>query len=187
MSFVGTLISKTGLTPNILTALAPVFALIAAFFVYHGQNVLAFVFVLLASLYDVVDGAVARATNKVTLFGNYFDAAVDRYVEIIIYLGFLLRGYTLEAFLAATLSIIVSYNKARASLVTKVSNRGWPSIGERLERFIVLIVGMFLVIFWPAILGFDTISLTLYVIVFISLIGGIQRIFHVKKLLSQTK
>ena len=90
---IGRFISKTGIPPNAMTLIAILFAAISAYFIIQQKNFLALIFVILTGLWDLFDGAVARAQNKATKFGNYLDAMTDRFVEIIIYFGFAFIGY----------------------------------------------------------------------------------------------
>ncbi|MCX6803569.1 MAG: CDP-alcohol phosphatidyltransferase family protein, partial [Candidatus Diapherotrites archaeon] len=58
-------------SPNLISVLGLVFAVIGAFFVIHERWLLAFVFFLLAPVMDLIDGEVARALNKRSNWGNY--------------------------------------------------------------------------------------------------------------------
>jgi len=77
-------ISKIPLTPNQVTTLAWVFAVLSVYFIYKGFLVLASIFVFLMWLCDVVDGAIARVKNQASLFGNFYDWFTDKCVEAIV-------------------------------------------------------------------------------------------------------
>jgi len=177
------IIAKTGITPNQLTTLSIPFALIAAYFLYEGSLnplnsinwIYAAIWMLIALGIDAVDGALAQVTNKKTNFGNYYDAVVDRIVEIILLAG-LAVAFPLLVFLAISFCLLVSYIKARVGLVIVTDNRDWPSLGERSDRLILLWIGVILMIFIPSLQGILVIEIVMYLIVVITGIGSIQRI-----------
>ncbi|MFH1133975.1 MAG: CDP-alcohol phosphatidyltransferase family protein [Nanoarchaeota archaeon] len=177
-------VKKIGFHPNTWTLLSLPFAIGASLFLAHRSWALALLFALAALLCDVIDGAIARSAKQVTAFGNYLDAMVDRVVEIAFYLG-LAFTYPLTAFLAMSGSFLVSYAKARASLVKKIGNRDVPVLGERFDRMAVLLVGMFLAIFLPAVLGVETMNLALALIAALAYVGSVQRFFSIKQLLGK--
>jgi len=146
---------------------------------------------MLSSIWDALDGSLARVLGKTSKFGNYLDALIDRYVEIIIFFGFALAGFEIEAFLVISGSLVVSYAKARTAIITQVDNHGWPTIGERLDRLVLLVIGMIISIFLPTITILEftvaTTSFFLYLIAIVVYVGSIQRIFHAKKIIRETK
>lgn len=188
---IGLLMAKTGINPNVFSSIALLWAVIAAYFIATKNITLGLVFVIITALWDALDGSLARAERKVTKFGNYLDAMIDRYVEMIIYLGFALSGFFIEAFLVASGSLLVSYAKARTAIVIPIDNRDWPTIGERFDRLSLLIIAMVISIFSPtiAILGttISLISLSLYLIAIIVYVGSIQRIIYAGKIIKKAK
>jgi len=188
---IGSLIAKTGINPNIFSSFAILWAVIAAYFIANEKLTVALIFVILATIWDGLDGSLARAGGKVSKFGNYLDAIIDRYVEIIIYLGFALSGFYVEAFLVVSGSLLVSFAKARTAIVTPIDNSHWPAIGERPDRLILLFIAMVISIFLPMVtisgLTISTMSLFLYIIAITVYIGSIQRIFYAKKIIEEKK
>lgn len=188
---IGLLIAKTRINPNIFSPIAIVWAIIAAYFIANKNMVAGLIFVILAAVWDTLDGSLARAEGGVSKLGNYLDAVIDRYVEIIIYLGFAFAGFQIEAFLVITGSLLVSYAKARTAIVIPIDNRDWPTIGERFDRLSLLIIAMVISIFSPtiAILGttISLISLSLYLIAIIVYVGSIQRIFYARRIIKKTR
>jgi len=188
---IGSLISKTRINPNIFSSIALLWAIIAAYFIADKNITTGLVFVVLASIWDALDGSLARTQKKVTKFGNYIDSLIDRYVEIIIYLGFALAGFYIESFLVITGSLLVSYAKARTAIVTSVDNRDWPTIGERLDRLMLLIIAMLVGIFLPFVTileySISSISFFLYVIALMVYVGSIHRIFYARKIIKKEK
>ncbi|MFH1471491.1 MAG: CDP-alcohol phosphatidyltransferase family protein [Nanoarchaeota archaeon] len=177
------IISKTKIDPNIVTLSAIIFAAISAYYIIQIKYLYAIFFMALSGIVDIIDGNIARVQNKVTPFGNYLDAMVDKYVEIIIYSGFALAGYAVPAFFAITGSLIISYAKPRLAIVIPADNHDWPAIGERADRFTILIAGLVLSMIYPAIYGYDAISVTLWTVALITNVGAIQRIKYANNLI----
>ena len=80
-------LARAGVTPNALTVAGFVGNAIAAALVVQGWLVAAGVVVLLASALDMLDGALARATGRVTPFGGVFDSVLDRLSEAVVLFG----------------------------------------------------------------------------------------------------
>lgn len=171
-----------GIHPNIVSLLAIPFSLASAFFIFSGEFPFALLFAVLAVSMDLIDGAVARLTNKSSLFGNYFETMIDKYVEFILFGGCALL-YPLPAFLAFGFSLIESYAKPRAALVIITDNRDWPAIGEHGDRLLILLAGIALSFFQLSFFGFSVLETALYLIAVLTLIGGVQRMFFAKKLI----
>ena len=187
---ISSLIARTGVNPNVFSSIALVWAVLAAYFIANIYMVSGLIFVVLAAVWDAFDGSLARVTHKVTKFGNYLDAMIDRYVEIIILLGFAFSGFFIESFLVVSGSLLVSYAKARTAIVVPIDNHDWPAIGERFERLLLLVIALAISIFLPTInlMGFDisTLSFFLYLIAAMVYIGGAQRIFYAKSLINKS-
>lgn len=175
----------TFLTPNQITALTYPAVLIAFYFIITKQFLPAFVFILLSSFLDNLDGAVAKLTKKESAVGSYFDALTDRIQELVILGGFAYIGYALEAFLAISASFLISYAKARAEMVKPLGNPDWPSIGERAERLIVVMAGTLGASFYPEMGGYPTLSLMLYAVAAMAYIGALQRFLFALKILGR--
>lgn len=106
---------------------------------YRGQ-LLGGGLMLVAGWFDLVDGAVAKATGRASKRGAFLDSTLDRVAEVAVFLGILLGGYAppTAVFLALSLSLLVSYTRAKGeSLGTTLSGVG---IGERSERLLILAV-----------------------------------------------
>jgi CDP-diacylglycerol---glycerol-3-phosphate 3-phosphatidyltransferase len=150
-----------GLHPNHLTLAGLVLFAVAAWFVYKGQWIVALVLVIVGSLLDGLDGVVAREAGKKTIFGAILDSSCDRLTEIFLIagvLGYLLTlplisfskdGVSLSmrawgvvfCYAAITMSLMVSYIKARCEGAGVPCNRG---IMQRPERLILLCFGLLL-------------------------------------------
>ena len=136
------------LTPNMLTLFGLVItiagaAMVAAGFLFRGGIVLLF-----AGLFDILDGALARAAGKVYRYGAFLDSTVDRYSEGAVYMGLLIfyltRHSTLEPVLilaALAGSFLVSYVRARAQSLGFTCDVG---ILARPERVVIIVAGLLL-------------------------------------------
>ncbi len=171
------------LEPNHITFFSLILVSISAFFFYTSNFLLAFLFFILSSFMDALDGLVAKTNNKRSDFGNYFDAMTDRIHEFIIMLSFAFSGYAFPAFLAFSSSLLISYSKARAEMIKPLGNIDWPSIGERVERLLLLSLMLLLRIFTPVIYGYDLVSSFLYLLFALSFIGLVQRMLFASSLL----
>lgn len=144
---VGAFLGKFGVTPNQLTIAGFILNCIVAAVIASGRGQLGGVLLLFSSGFDMLDGAVARSTGKTSKFGGFFDSTVDRYSEIVVYIGLLwyLLGTddwkwgAMLVLLSATGAVMVSYARARAEAA------GWKaSVGilARPERVVVLSLGL---------------------------------------------
>ena len=106
----------------------------------YGGEALGGVLVLVAGWFDLVDGAVARATGRTSKKGAFLDSTLDRVAEVALFGGILLGGYStpLLVLLALSASLLVSYTRAKGdALGVTLAGIG---IGERSERLLVLAV-----------------------------------------------
>src|SRR6185312_3663312 len=107
--------------PNVLTFLGLVINILAAWMFAQGKFFWAGIVVIGAGLFDMVDGRVARATDRVTRFGGFFDSVLDRYSDLALYMGLLVWYASINRFfyivltaIVMTGSVMVSYTRARA-------------------------------------------------------------------------
>jgi phosphatidylglycerophosphate synthase len=128
---------------------------------------------------------VARGLERTTKFGTYWDAMIDRYVDCLLYLGFVLDGYGLEAFLATTGTVLTSYAKPRTAMVVAIYAQDWPTIGERAERFVLLLAGLVLATWVPTMGGWSTIGLMLWATALMTHVGAVQRIVMTRRLVQK--
>ncbi|GIW11267.1 MAG: CDP-alcohol phosphatidyltransferase family protein [Chloroflexi bacterium] len=141
-------LAATPLTPNQLTLLGLVLNGAVAAVLAFGNVRLGGVLVLLASAFDLLDGALARATGRVSRFGAFLDSTLDRVAEGLLFLGLAGRGarhgesgLPLWAFLASATSLLVSYSRARAE---GLGVRGEAGLFDRPARVVTLAVGLLL-------------------------------------------
>ena len=133
--------------------------------------------VLLAGLFDFLDGQVARAGKTATTFGALLDSTVDRYSEIVVWFGiavsFIRSGslWTSSAlFFALAGSLMVSYVRARAEGLGESCTVGFM---QRAERIIALGVG--------ALVGEAGLRVAIWVIAFLANLTALQRVWHIRK------
>jgi archaetidylinositol phosphate synthase len=169
---IGYYFAKLGLSPTTYTFLALLTSIFASLFYtkpFGSMQFIAGILLLVSGFMDIVDGAVARVTKKVTKKGAFIDSTTDRLSEIFIFLGIFL-GELAEPWIvlsALSFSLLVSYSRARGeSLGVSVFGVG---IGERAERMIVL--ALFSLV--------SQISLGVIIVLILALITFIQRTIHV--------
>jgi CDP-diacylglycerol--glycerol-3-phosphate 3-phosphatidyltransferase len=131
--------------PNVLTFIGLVINIWAAWLLSRGKFVSAGVVVIGAGLFDMVDGRVARETNRVTRFGGFFDSVLDRYSDLALYMGLLVYYASINRFfyivltaIVMTGSVMVSYTRARAENSIPKCKVGFL---ERPERVVLIIIG----------------------------------------------
>jgi len=174
-------VARTGLTPNALTALGLVGSLGAAALVAGGYFLIGGLVVLAAAALDLLDGALARATGRVTAFGGVFDSVLDRLGEAAVLGGVLFHfsegGHRQEvvlAFIAVVGSIMVSYVRARAEGAGLKLTDG---IFTRPERVIVLGLGLMV----------DQMLIALWVLAVLTVFTVLQRLYTVWRRLENEK
>jgi len=140
------ILARLGVTPNMLTTAGVLGNLGAAVLAGRGDFLPAGIVVLAASSLDFLDGALARATGRVTDFGSVFDAVMDRVSEAAILFGLLVyfsdrggRTEELLVFAAVVGSFLVSYVRARAQIVGLNLREG---LFTRTERVMLLGLGL---------------------------------------------
>ena len=90
-------LARLGLTPNSLTVIGLVLNLAVAVVLATGNLRWGGVLILVASLFDGLDGALARRTGQVTRFGAFFDSTLDRYAEAALFTGLVWHFTTVGA------------------------------------------------------------------------------------------
>tara|TARA_B100001750_G_scaffold238184_1_gene244365 strand:+ start:9090 stop:9695 length:606 start_codon:yes stop_codon:yes gene_type:complete len=177
------LLIKIGITANILTILGFLLAMLAGTFIVFNYLVLGGVFLLISSMFDMLDGAIARASKTTSQFGAFLDSTLDRISEFLIFSSILIyylindSNNIIPIILCITsigTSFLVSYTRARAeSLQIKCT----VGIFTRAERIIVLFLGIIL----SPIIIFDTIIISLAIITALSFVTMLQRIIYTQK------
>src|SRR5712692_11062917 len=158
--------------PNVLTFLGLVINIGAAALLATGQFRWAGVVMIGAGLFDMVDGRVARETNRVTRFGGFFDSVLDRYSDLALLMGLLVYYATINRFfyivltaIVMTGSVMVSYTRARAENTIPKCKVG---VLERPERVVLIIIGAL----------FDRMAPVLWVIAVLSNLTVVHRMIY---------
>ena len=139
----GSSAARLGLSPTVWTGLGLAASFVAAYSYagggYSGEA-LGGLFILVSGFFDVLDGAVARASGRVTKRGAFLDSTMDRVAEVAVFLGLLEGGFGGPAVVVLVLSfsLLVSYTRARAEALGK--SLSGVGIGERSERLLVLAI-----------------------------------------------
>lgn len=137
-----------GVHPNVLTGIGVCINVGCALLFGLGHFFWAGVVMILANLFDMLDGRVARETGQVTKFGAFLDSTLDRLSDMVVFVGILFfyatntpqRSMT-NVFLAAVglmFSVMVSYTSARAESLIPKNDVGFL---RRPERIVLLIIG----------------------------------------------
>ena len=131
--------------PNALTFIGLIINIVAAVLLAWGKFLAAGFVIIGAGLFDMVDGRVARETNRVTRFGGFFDSVIDRYSDLALLMGLLVYYASIDRYLYVVLtaivmtgSVMVSYTRARAENCIPLCKVGFM---ERPERVVLLIIG----------------------------------------------
>ena len=144
-------LGRLGLTPNALTLIGFGIACVAAAAAAAQAWLLAGVLVVFGGVFDLFDGALARATNRVSSLGAFMDSVFDRWGEGVVYVGIavgcLAAGFALGAFLAAAAmasAFMVSYTRAKAESLGFTPGTGMADVGlaPREVRIAILTVGL---------------------------------------------
>jgi CDP-diacylglycerol--glycerol-3-phosphate 3-phosphatidyltransferase len=172
-------LGRLGLTPNALTVIGAVLTASVGILISQGWFVASGLCLWLFSATDTLDGALARATNRVSVFGAFLDSVCDRCAEAAIFFGLVwwyqsigdTPGVVL-AYLALVGSLMVSYARARAEGVgLQLADVGWF---QRPERIIALGVGLLAAAVAPIVL-----KLVLGVLAILTAVTVLQRVRHV--------
>ena len=168
-------LTKLQVGPDTLTALGWAFSTAAAVLFGVGYLRLAGAVMLLAGLFDALDGAVARRSDRMSTFGAFLDSTLDRFSESAIFVGIAffyaasgLPYGVLLAGAAMAFSLLTSYARARAEGLWIECAVG---IAERPER--VVLISVF------SLLGLLTVGVAL--VAAGALITTVQRILHVRR------
>jgi CDP-diacylglycerol--glycerol-3-phosphate 3-phosphatidyltransferase len=195
---------RMGLTPNALTVLGFGISVAAAVAAGFGAWIPAGLLVIFGGVFDLFDGALARATDRVSRLGAFLDSVFDRAGEAVVYLGIIAAsqaaGFTAGTILggaAMAASFMVSYTRAKSESLgftpgTKMANVG---VAPREVRIIIVTVGLLLTGAYGGIVrpvtvfgavdpwwaGRPALAISLGLVAVLATITTIQRIVHVMR------
>ena len=125
------LLGRIGFSPDALTLVGFGIVLVATAQVAIGNWAIAASILIAGTLFDGLDGTLARATNRVTAFGAFFDSSLDRAAEAAIYAGIVYSAAVIgntsiatAAVLALGVGSLVSYVRARGEATPRPPQRG---------------------------------------------------------------
>ncbi len=187
-------LASASVHPNILTAIGVTINVGSGVLFGFGEFFLAGIVLIIANLFDMLDGNVARLTGNVTRFGGFLDSTLDRVSDIVVFLGIIVfyAGNTpqhsiLNVFLAGVGlmgSVMVSYTTSRAENAGIKSSVGFL---QRPERIVLFIIGA-LSTNWESTNFFaNRMPQVLWVLAIGSFWTFLHRMFHTWKELQKTE
>ena len=166
-------ISRTGLSPNVITVIGFLMMVGVAFVLARGYLIWGGLLIIAVALFDAIDGTLARLMGRTSRFGAFLDSTLDRFSEAVIYLGLFIylidQDQNMELVLIyATVvgSLMVSYARARAEGIGVPLKDG---LFTRFERVFILVVGLL----------FNQLTLALWILAVFSNLTAIQRMYLV--------
>jgi CDP-diacylglycerol--glycerol-3-phosphate 3-phosphatidyltransferase len=167
--------AASGVNPNFLTFIGFGINLMAAYLFAYGYFRWAGLTIILAGVFDMTDGRVARLEGRVTPFGGFYDSVMDRYSDLCLLIGLVIYYGRINRFQYVSLvavamigSVMVSYTRARAENVIPSCKVGFL---ERPERVVLIIIGAL----------FDRMAPVLWLIAVLSNVTVIHRIIHTRQ------
>ena len=148
---VAAVFGRVGLTPNHLTLIGFVIACIAAWAAAGQAWLAAGLLVVFGAVFDLFDGALARATGTASRFGAFLDSTFDRWGEGVVYVGILVGTLDMGIWrpvvltgAAAVSAFMVSYTRAKSESLGFTPGSGMASVGlaPREVRIVILTVGL---------------------------------------------
>jgi phosphatidylglycerophosphate synthase len=168
-----------GIHPNVLTLIGVLVNIVAAWALAVDRFVLAGVIMIVANIFDFIDGKVAHITGKQSEFGAFWDSTLDRFSDLALFTGLIWlysslgrEGYVLVATMTLIFSIMTSYARARAESLIEKCKVGFM---ERPERIVLFMIGAFT----------DRMAAVLWVILALSVITVADRIYYTYLVLNQ--
>ena len=161
-----------GIHPNVLTLIGVLVNVVAAWLLAQDRFIAAGVVMILANIFDFIDGKVAHITGTQSAFGAFWDSTLDRFSDLALFTGLIWlysslgrEGYVLVATLTLIFSIMTSYARARAESLIEKCKVGFM---ERPERIVLFMIGAFT----------DRMAAVLWVILVLSVITVANRIYY---------
>ena len=135
------------INPNILTVIGVALNVGCGLLFGLGEFFWAGIALVVANLFDMLDGQVARLSGRVTRFGGFLDSSLDRLSDMVVFVGLMVfyardlpSHSTLNVFLAGAGlmgSVMVSYASARAESLIPKCDVGFLRRPERVVLFII--------------------------------------------------
>ncbi len=165
-------------SPNVLTVSSMIPTGLATYYLAEGRLSVAGLWIIAAGFFDVIDGAVARATGKGSPFGAVLDSVTDRASDAFIYVGAVLYFYRIDepfyvflTMVALAGALMVSYTRARAENTVLDCKVGFA---ERGERMVLMLLALF----------FGKLGAGMWMLAFLSWLTTLQRLVHTHRALA---
>lgn len=176
---IGKFLSRTAISPNLLTLIAFAIGIVSSFLISQGILAWGGIALLFSGLFDLLDGALARAKNQITKFGAVLDSTLDRFAEVLIFLAIMYfalsgdlqsssGGLIILSGAGLASSFMISYIKARAEGLGIECNVG---LFTRAERIVFLSLGLIL----------NQLIIAMALLVVLSMVTIVQRLHQVWK------
>jgi CDP-diacylglycerol--glycerol-3-phosphate 3-phosphatidyltransferase len=161
-----------GIHPNVLTLIGVLINVAAAWALGNDRFLIGGVIIIVANIFDFIDGKVAHLTNTASRFGAFWDSTLDRLSDSALFVGLIYlyadlgrADYVLVAALAMMFTIMISYARARAESLIEKCKVGFM---ERPERIVLFMIGAFT----------DRMAAVLWVILILSIVTVANRIHY---------
>jgi CDP-diacylglycerol--glycerol-3-phosphate 3-phosphatidyltransferase len=178
-------LARSPISPNALTFAGLLINIGCAVLYGYGRFFAAGLLLIFANLFDILDGQVARLRGRVTRFGAFFDSVIDRYSDIVVFVGIMLfyarstdhHSPVLVGLTGAALvgSVLISYCRARAESLDITCKVGFL---ERPERVVLLIIGSLTEIGPPSNPFLHKMPQVLWVLAVLSHWTVVHRVYH---------
>jgi CDP-diacylglycerol--glycerol-3-phosphate 3-phosphatidyltransferase len=167
--------------PNTLTFVGVLINFAAAWALGLGRFALAGVIMVVANIFDYIDGKVAVELDAVSAFGGFWDSVIDRFSDLSLFIGLIFlyaslhrTNYVIITALAMMFAIMTSYTRARAESLIKKCKVGFM---ERPERIVLFMIGAFT----------NRMAAVLWVILVLSVFTVADRIIYTYRELRETR
>jgi CDP-diacylglycerol--glycerol-3-phosphate 3-phosphatidyltransferase len=158
--------------PNTLTLIGVLINVGAAYALGYGRFMLAFGIMMVANIFDFIDGKVAHQLKLQSAFGAFWDSTLDRFSDLALITGLIFlyskqgrSDYVMVAALALIFSIMTSYARARAESLVQKCKVGFM---ERPERIVLFMIGALT----------NRMAAVLWVILMLSILAVADRIYY---------
>lgn len=158
--------------PNTLTLIGLLINIAAAVALGLNEFVLAGVIMIVANIFDFIDGKVAKELKMESKFGGFWDSVMDRFSDLSLFIGLIVlyarldsAQYIIITALATMFSVMTSYTRARAESLIDKCKVGFM---ERPERIVLFMIGAFT----------NRMAAVLWVILVLSIITVADRIYY---------
>ncbi|MBI2822582.1 MAG: CDP-alcohol phosphatidyltransferase family protein [Acidobacteria bacterium] len=172
-------LSLLKINPNVLTVFGVVMSVFTSVALATGHFGYSGALLIIAGLFDMLDGAVARVSKSETSYGAFLDSVIDRYSDFTVMLGLIIYygradrlTYVVLCGIALMGSVLTSYARARAESLIPSCKVGFL---ERPERVVILILGAL----------FNAMDAAVWVIAVFSNWTVIQRMLYTRKHLKE--